>query len=52
MMVENQSDDANDFCGEGSLAAILEFLQDEIATTNLLDHLNRKSGATSTTITT
>ena len=52
MMVENQSDDANDFGGEGGGAAVLEFLQDEIATTNLLDHLNRKSGATSTTITT
>ena len=52
MMVENQSDYANDFGGEGGGAAILDFLQDEIATTNLLDHLNRKSGATSTTITT
>ena len=51
MMVENHSDDANDFGGEGGGAAILEFLQDEISTTNLLDHLNRRSGATSTTIT-
>ena len=43
--------DATDFVGEGGGMAILELLQDEISTTYLLDYLNRKSGATSTSVT-
>ena len=51
MMIENPSDDATDFVGEGGGMAILEFLQDKILTKNLLDHLNRKSGANLATVT-
>ena len=50
-MAEHPSDDVTDLVGEGGAMAILELLQDEVLTTNLLDHLNRKSGFTATTVT-